>query len=754
MSLSTPSLSRKSSPQQYLITSPSSLSSTSLFNLSQRELSKRLPASTFYRATFSIYIRWLEVHRCKPSARTEHWSNTVMHWCHSLASKGFSVKEVVEEVESWKRANGPFGGNTYRSPPSKEEIRKAFQEDPKAQWEKRPEREGDKDREKDSEQERMGDSYRPESSSRRDNTMREWDRRVEDEWRAERDSRREIREESRLEGSGARHDAELKKFEGKPPPNYICNRCHVPGHHLQVCPTNLDPSYDRAPDDNYLCEICRKRGKHFKSLCPENTDPFSIFQKRRARGVTTPANQLSTRRDERENQSRARRERERDRHEGRLIGRLTENSSNSSATNTPTSGRKKDLIDKVQEIEDKKQRLFREQSDEIGDMIRENTAQRSSGRKRDHQENEAILIDSPTSNTIQAKKKARREGENSSTASQHTESYERFETEHRHNIEEFERGSDTDMQNHADYSSHHSRKSTPSVGFGLRPIGMSPGSMISDNESSDSMDIDELISCPHKEYSPFVQKLMRKHPEMNEVVNVIRKRKTAREMWKEADKVRRQQPRAGSPSEREFGRLTPVAYDADMTMQFDGACDDFDYDQTRDQKMTSVDTDIFFDSRTHLISTISPSRTSNIPQSEEVTMTSTNTSTNSEGPLPYTSVVVTTRETQPPEEPTDDRVVPTEQFRGYAAQQRRNIEAVRISRAGRPIDRHELKAFSANFKLATQPPKDLVHTLAKVSKNQKENEEHSKRNAAGARKWTAGSDAGYDAGSEAEIEKK
>ena len=318
---------------------------------------------------------------------------------------------------------------------------------------------------------------------------------------------------------------------------------HLTGHHLQVCPTNLDPSYDKPPDENYTCEICRKRGDHFKSLCPQNTDPYSIIQKRKARNITTPPKGGTSRQDEWEREGRAQRERERERHERRAEGRLTAYSSSSSAMNTPTSTKKKDLIDKVQEIEDEKQTLFREQSDDIGDMIRESTTQRSSDRKRGLPNDDNTSIDSPTSRTMHAQKKTRREGESSDLEVQNQERYDRFRKSHRpytHSDEDMEQSNDTDMNGYADHVSHQSRNSTPSIGFALRPIGLSPGSMISDNESSDGMDIDEPGSRPGKEYSPFVQNLMRKHPEMNEVVNVIKTRKTAQEMWREADKVRRQ----------------------------------------------------------------------------------------------------------------------------------------------------------------------------------------------------------------------
>jgi hypothetical protein len=60
------------------------------------------------------------------------------------------------------------------------------------------------------------------------------------------------------------------------------------GHFLEVCPTNLNPTFDKAPNENYCCPICRKWGKHYKSLCPLNEDPFSIIQKRRSLGIETP----------------------------------------------------------------------------------------------------------------------------------------------------------------------------------------------------------------------------------------------------------------------------------------------------------------------------------------------------------------------------------------------------------------------------------------------------------------------------------
>lgn len=90
-------------------------------------------------------------------------------------------------------------------------------------------------------------------------------------------------------------------YDYPPPLNYVCNRCGksgqqsavqlvavltiLLGHHLQNCPTNLDPSYDILPDAEYVCLICKLRGDHFKSLCPISTDPYSLTQKRKAVGI-------------------------------------------------------------------------------------------------------------------------------------------------------------------------------------------------------------------------------------------------------------------------------------------------------------------------------------------------------------------------------------------------------------------------------------------------------------------------------------
>lgn len=178
---------------------------------------------------------------------------------------------------------------------------------------------------------------------------------------------------------------------------------------------------------------------------------------------------------------------------------------------------------------------------------------------------------------------------------------------------------------------------------------------------------------------------------------------------------------ARSPSEREFGRLTPVAYDEEMAMQYDGACD---YDQTGTKAMTSDEEEIF---RGHLSSstrTYSSPQTSNQVEIQRHAMasnkTDTNMNSNSENTAPTPSATRTVHFNSRQE---NDRKDVASAFQGFAAQQRRNAESVRMSRARGerdPAEVQALKSFSTNFKLSTPVPKDLAELLAKNPGKQKD----------------------------------
>ncbi|KAI5925249.1 hypothetical protein F4810DRAFT_718214 [Camillea tinctor] len=86
------------------------------------------------------------------------------------------------------------------------------------------------------------------------------------------------------------HTGNGSVFSAPPPANYVCKRCSQPGHWIQLCPTNLDPSYDRPPEPNYRCELCGRVGDHFATLCPRNDNEISLTKKRQrmASGSETP----------------------------------------------------------------------------------------------------------------------------------------------------------------------------------------------------------------------------------------------------------------------------------------------------------------------------------------------------------------------------------------------------------------------------------------------------------------------------------
>ncbi|KAL2060965.1 hypothetical protein VTL71DRAFT_9017 [Oculimacula yallundae] len=747
-----------------MLTSPSTISKRDLFTLSQRELAKRLPLSTSSRATFSIYLRWLEVHRLQETKRTVHWGNTVMHWVQSLKKRGFKVEEVVSCVESWREGNGPFEGP--RKPPSESQIRSAFGEEgegvsgsvKKERVGARFGEDGAQDRREEMGGRSRSESRRGEQRERkeveRDETdggdsrwmkrEQDWMERRDEEWN-EGDSRwmkrGDEREQEWVESQRDKKFVDKTKYDGPPPPGYICNRCGKKGHHLQVCPTNLDPAYDRPPPSNYQCEICHVKGEHWKSLCPKNSDPYSIIQKRMAKGINTPAKGRNPLRDEWERDTKAERERERDRYENR--SRLTD-SSHSSARNTPTPSKKTDLLGSLQDIEDKKQRLFREQSDDMGDMIREGTVQRASDRKRSMPD-ELQSTSSLTPSALQSRKKARTSG--GTTPVRHISGrYDRAgtpQTQDNH-IEELQHD-DTDINGH-DASSvvdAHRRPSTPSIPSALRPIGTSPVSMISDEGDSDGMEIDEY-TAPSKEYSPFVRHLLYKRPEMNERVNTVKKRKTAMELWKEMDRRTIPKPpvtRTPAESRSEYGRLSPAELDEEMGVQSDGAYYDYLKRAGPDVRMSTAEAEIQTVSKdpshtsTEISSEIfsnSPSYITHQPSEQEHKMasstenTASSTPTNSPShhpnhvhfpPRPETSTSTTSF---PKKKYTDAEV--DRAFKQFAIQQRNNVEAIRVSRASndRNAKAQALKEFSTNFRLTTPVPEDLVSIMSNDEAKQKE----------------------------------
>jgi hypothetical protein len=231
------------------------------------------------------------------------------------------------------------------------------------------------------------------------------------------------------------------------------------GHHLQVCPTNMDPAYDRPPDNSYICRICGARGKHFNSLCPENIDPHSIIQKRKASGIkiqtklqTAPIN--NWKRDiDNEAQGTGM--------DGEQ-GRLSRETSEISSTFSSPAFKKAQVLEKLQEINELKVRLARGDSVDPAEVI-------------------GVTTDHPISET--------------------------------------ERDID----------------SAPSDPDGISLDSMSHDDLDIEPASSSNMNIDDNIPSqdnnPVKVYSDFVQRLIGRREEMNEVVSPARRRQTALDSW-------------------------------------------------------------------------------------------------------------------------------------------------------------------------------------------------------------------------------
>ncbi len=133
----------------------------------------------------------------------------------------------------------------------------------------------------------------------------------------------------------------------------------------------MDPSYDRPPPVDYECDICKARGKHFKSLCPKNFDPYSIIQRRRQQGIDTPYTDKGGvfSENERDVDNQKAVEQRFDRWEEPTDGRLSKASSivttASSSSNPSFKNEKEEKLDKIDGL---KSRLIRGESDSSVDI--------------------------------------------------------------------------------------------------------------------------------------------------------------------------------------------------------------------------------------------------------------------------------------------------------------------------------------------------------------------------------------------------
>lgn len=226
---------------------PHALTDRDLHDMALRDISRKLSLTTSVRTTVEVYLRWLEVHRTRPSNKSKSWDNLVWQWAQSLRQRGIRESELIKAVRAWKDEHGPFP-KSEREPPRTKDIQKAF-DDPalpsknKADdlvWQRadpathepaarrqenysvHPDRFPRVEREREQDREDSRDSLHPDRLAR-----------VERE--RERDERNDHRDRgSSYEKTKSHHyypkqKPSLENYMQRPPSNYICNRCGKPG---------------------------------------------------------------------------------------------------------------------------------------------------------------------------------------------------------------------------------------------------------------------------------------------------------------------------------------------------------------------------------------------------------------------------------------------------------------------------------------------------------------------------------------------
>jgi len=62
------------------------------------------------------------------------------------------------------------------------------------------------------------------------------------------------------------------KNQSVPPPNYVCRKCNIQGHWIQDCRNGQKYDFGKPPPNNYVCHRCGIQG-HWINNCPTNNNP-------------------------------------------------------------------------------------------------------------------------------------------------------------------------------------------------------------------------------------------------------------------------------------------------------------------------------------------------------------------------------------------------------------------------------------------------------------------------------------------------
>jgi hypothetical protein len=244
---------------------------------------------------------------------------------------------------------------------------------------------------------------------------------------------------------------------------------------------------------------------------------------------------------------------------------VTESSNASSSSHSPNSIKKEqspkftkqeEIAEKLQELGYLKRRLLLEEPVNPDEFLKPTSPKHGNDRERkrvrfQESSNDADMSSgdqSPTQNTLPAQKLDRSKVDERHSLhkdSRHDPSWGRLSP-----LQWEDEYVDTEMTTTKPFP----REWTPSTSaeegnwsttdltnYVFRPAGTSQDTVINhdeiDGDSSDNMEVDELIR-KEKTYSVFVRELLRRRPEMSETVNVIKRRPTAVDMWKDEDRQR------------------------------------------------------------------------------------------------------------------------------------------------------------------------------------------------------------------------
>lgn len=298
------------------------------------------------------------------------------------------------------------------------------------------------------------------------------------------------------------------------------------GHHLQVCPTNMDPAYDKPPDNKYVCSCCQARGEHYRSLCPRNTDPNCIYQKRKAQGIRKSRNDQYNDYDSQREFDRMRRDRG--------------HSSEYSQTSTPDRG--SDARRRLREVESERARLV---SEEITAVDQETLINLPAPKRVKRERVSSFASNSSASNIGPVAKKVQRTAREQDTDEVMFESKtavaESFNEEvlyderNDRSPDEISLGDDYSMESKSELA----RPSYSTSNLDFLQQFLFP--MESDSDSDSEADFQR--NRPVKVYSEFVLALMKRHPEMKEIVNEVKLRPTATGMMRRDSRRQREQAR-------------------------------------------------------------------------------------------------------------------------------------------------------------------------------------------------------------------